>query len=472
MSDAALDATALAALVRAGEASPVELVDEAIGRIEKLDPQLNAVIHRRFEAARAEAASADLPDGPFRGVPFLVKDLECHMAGEPHHQGLQVLKDVGWTETVDSHLYERFRAAGLVTLGRTNTPELGGTVTTEPVAYGPTRNPWSLGHSTGGSSGGSAAAVAAGYVPLAHANDGGGSIRIPAANCGLVGLKPTRGRITKGPHSGESWAGATIDGVVSRTVRDTAAALDAIAGPAVGDPYFAAPPARPYVQEVGTDPGSLRVGFLTAIEGHSVHPECVAAVEGAARLLESLGHRVEATSPGAFWEDGLADSFTVVVAAGAARDLDRLSEKVGRAVDPFELEFDNALMASIGRSVTAPQYIAAIDAAHAWSRRLQAWWTEYDVLLTPVLAVPPPELGWLRDPEHGTARLLEILLFTVQANVSGQPAVSLPLHWTPDGLPVGVQAMGAYGREDVLLRLAAQVEQAAPWADRHPPLFG
>src|SRR5438128_4591274 len=303
MSDevALLEATAQAELVRQRHVSPRELVDAAIARIERVNPQLNAVIIQRFEKARAEAAAPDLPDGPFRGVPFLLKDLICHSAGDPYHAGMRLLRELEWVERYDTYLAARFRAAGFVFLGRTNVPELGPAPTTEPVAYGPTRNPWDTARSSGGSSGGAAAAVAAGLVPAAHANDGGGSIRIPASECGLVGLKPTRGRTSLGPDAGESWAGAVAEHVVTRSVRDTAALLDAVAGPMPGDPYFAPPPARPFAAEVGRDPGRLRIGVLARVPGDAfgLHPDCAAAARDTARLLESLGHVVEESHPAA-----------------------------------------------------------------------------------------------------------------------------------------------------------------------------
>jgi len=471
MPAADLDATALAALVSSGEASPGELVDEAIERIERLNPTLNAVIHQRFDAARAEAGG-DLPDGPFRGVPFLVKDLGCEMAGEPLHLGCRALKEAGVRSPVDSFLYESIRDAGFVTLGRTNTPEFGSTITTEPVAYGPTRNPWNTDHSTGGSSGGSAAAVAAGIVPMAHANDGGGSIRVPASECGLVGLKPSRGRVSKGPLIGEAWAGATIDGVVSRSVRDSAAMLDVISGRRVGDPYSAAPPVRPFAHEDGVDPGSLRIGLAPSHAGVDTHTECAAAVDEAGALLERLGHRVEIAQPPEFFDDRFAHHFVTILAAATANDFEALGGVLGRPLTKDDVEPDNWAMAEIGGAVPAATYLTSVDWMHAWSRRLQAWWNEFDVLVSPVIAVPPPEIGWLRDPEHGTERLTQILQFTAQFNVSGQPAVSLPLHWTSDGLPVGVQFVGAVESEPMLIRLASQIEAAAPWTERRPPIFG
>jgi len=465
------DATELAVLVRSGAASPAELVDDAIARIQRLDPTINAVIYERFDAARAEAAGP-LPDGPFRGVPFLVKDLGCEIAGEPHAMGNRALADAGARSTHDSSLYEAIRGAGFVTLGRTNTPELGGTVTTEPVAFGPSRNPWNPDHSTGGSSGGSAAAVAAGMVPMAHAGDGGGSIRVPASECGLVGLKPSRGRITHGPSLGESWAGFTTDGVVSRSVRDTAAMLDAISGRRTGDPYTAVPPTRPFADEVGADPGRLRIGLAPDHPGVTTDPECVVAVERAGALLAELGHEVEVAQPGAFSDEELSRHFVTIVAVATAIDFDTIGETIGRPVEEDDVEPDNWVMGSIGRAVTAADYVRSINWIHAWSRRLQAWWDGFDVLVSPVIAVPPPPIGWLSDPELGTERLTSILQFTAQFNASGQPAVSLPLHWSSDVLPIGVQFAGPIDDEALLIRLASQLESAAPWADRIPAIHG
>ncbi len=465
------DATELAALVRSGAASPVELVDDAIERIQRLDPTINAVIHERFEAARAEAAD-DIPAGPFRGVPMLVKDLGCEMAGEPHTQGNQALKDAGVRATHDSFLYESIRDAGFITLGRTNTPELGGTITTEPEAFGPCRNPWNTGHSTGGSSGGSAAAVAAGMVPVAHASDGGGSIRVPASECGLVGLKPSRGRISQGPKVGEGWAGATTDGVVSRSVRDTAAMLDVMSGRRTGDPYTAAPPTRPFADEVGVDPGQLRIGLAPSHAGVTTDLECVAAVEATGRVLEGLGHHVEIAQPNAFFDAEFSRHFVTIVAVATAVDFTNIAKAIGRPVTDADVEAANWLMGSLGSAVSAADYLASVEWVHQWSRRLQAWWDDFDVLVSPVIAVPPPPIGWLSDPEHGTERLTSILQFTAQFNVSGQPAVSLPMHWSEDGLPVGVQFVGPIDDESLLIRLASQLEVAAPWADRVPPLFG
>ncbi len=477
MADPTLDATALAELVRNGEVSPLELVEAAISRIEALDPALNAVIHPLFDSARERARSGDLPSGPFTGVPFLTKDLEAATAGDPHHMGCAALKEIDYRSPHTDEVAAAFARAGLVNLGRTNCPELGSTITTEPEAYGPTRNPWNTAYSTGGSSGGSAAAVASGMVPMAHANDGGGSIRIPASECGLVGLKPTRGRVSHGPMVGEGWAGMAIDGVVTRTVRDTAAALDAISGPAVGDPYWAPPPARPFAAEVGADPGSLRIGLAPELQSMAVHPECQAAVLATGRLLEELGHHVEVAQPTALDEPGWNDTFVTVVAVGTAHSVDQIEEILGRKAGPGDLERMNLRLAEIGRGISGPEYMAAVDAIHAYGRRMASWWHPaddspgFDVLVTPTLAGPPPPIGWLMDPAEGGRRLGELMGFTAQFNMTGQPAVSLPLHRTPEGLPVGVQFVGPYAGEAGLIRLAAQIEAANPWAQDLPPIF-
>jgi amidase len=465
-----MDAVDQAALVRDGQVSPAELVDAAIERIEKVNPELNAVIHERFELAREEAAGR-LPDGPFRGVPFLLKDLTVMMAGDPYHAGSRFLKGVDYRAPIDTGLARRFRAAGVVVVGRTNTPEFGTTVTTEPLAYGPCRNPWNPAHSTGGSSGGSAAAVAARMVPMAHANDGGGSIRVPASECGLVGLKPSRGRVTHDPE-GEGWMGATIDGVVSRSVRDTAAMLDCIAGYEPGDPYTAPAPTRPFAEEVGADPGRPKVGVLDhpLQPGVTGHPECTAAVAAAARLLESLGHHVEEGHPAALEDPDFLSHFITIVASATAAEVAMWEREVGRPAEPDDIEGDNLAFRAIGDSFSAPAYVDAVSWLHRWSRRAQSWWAAdgYDLLLTPTLAVPPPEIGYLSDPDLGGQRVTEVLQYTAQFNITGQPAISLPLHWTADGLPVGVQLVAAYGREDLLLRVAAQLEEAQPWVSRTP----
>lgn len=466
-----MDATAQAGLVASGEVTPLELCDAAIAAIEAVNPDINAVIHERFEKARAEAAGT-LPDGPFRGVPFLLKDLECTSAGDPYHAGSRVLRDAGYVADHDTYLAASFRRAGFVFVGRTNTPEMGSTITTEPLAYGPCRNPWNLDHSTGGSSGGSAAAVAAGCTPAAHANDGGGSIRIPASECGLVGLKPSRGRVSQGPDAGESWMGATIEHCVTRTVRDSAAILDCIAGYMPGDPYTAPPPSAPFASSAAAPSERLRIGLLErpAMEGFEGNPECATAVAGAGALLESLGHHVEHAHPAALGEAEFQTQFVTIVAAATAAAVDTWSEWLGRRVDPAELEPGNTMFAQMGAGFSAPQYLAAVGWLHAYTRRMAEWWSDFDLLVTPVLNGPPPPIGWLSDENEGLQRVIGLLQYTAQFNITGQPAISLPLHTTADGLPVGVQFVAAYGREDLLLSLAADIEQAEPWRDRHPPV--
>ena len=469
------DATAQAELVRTGEASPIELVDAAISRIESINPALNAVIHERFERARAEA-TAPLPEGPFRGVPFLLKDLETRSLGDPHHAGTAFLKDAGFISDRDDHLTSRFRAAGLVIVGRTNTPEFGTTITTEPESHGAARNPWNTDYSTGGSSGGSGAAVASMMVPAAHASDGGGSIRIPASECGLVGLKPTRGRVPLGPEISDSWAGSTSNGVVTRTVRDTAALLDAIAGPMPGDAYAAPELPGPLLEEVGRDPGTLRIGVLDhpLLPGVDASPEMSAAVSFAASLLEQLGHRIEDSHPDAMEEAHFTDAFTTVVAAHVAHNLDSWGRVLGRNITENDVEERNWMFATIGRSFSAPQYLDAIFWQQAWSRRMATWWKNefnpggFDILCTPVLNGPPPRIGWLSDPVEGLGRVTSIMQYTAQFNVTGQPAISLPLWWTEDGLPVGVQFVAPFGREDLLIRLSSGLEAACNWNERVP----
>jgi amidase len=478
MSDelARLDAVAQAELVRRGKVSPQELIAAAIARVERLNPQLNAVIHPAFERARREAAGP-LPDGPLRGVPFLMKDIGGPEAGEPHHAGMKCLRDIDFRQGEDGHLTTKLRAAGLVSLGRTNTPELALLPTTEPDAYGPTRNPWNLGRSAGGSSGGAASAVAAGIVPVAHASDGGGSIRGPASMCGLVGLKPTRGRCSFGPGLGERWSSFSCELAVTRSMRDTAVWLDVASGPMPGDPYFAPPPLRPFVSEVTTEPGALRIGYMTgAPRGMETHPECVTAVEKTARLLDDLGHRIDAAYPAALDEQESIVLYVTIVQTNIARALDVAAERTGRPVGPDDVEPLTWALAENGRAVTGAALLKTIELFHAFGRRLAAWWTSgFDLLLTPTQAATPPEIGYItstrEEPFRAFLRAAPYGVCTLPFNMSGQPAISLPMHMTADGLPLGVQLVAPYAREDLLLRVGAQLERAAPWADRFPPLY-
>jgi len=471
---ARLDATAQAKLVRDGEASPAELVDAAIGRIEALNTDLNAVIHPLFDKAR-RAAAGDLPGGPFKGVPFLLKDLVAHSAGDPFHEGMRFLRDLDWTEDEDTELVKRFRRAGFVICGKTNTPELGILATTEPDAYGATHNPWDTSRSPGGSSGGSAAAVAAGMVPAAHANDGGGSIRIPASACGLVGLKPSRARTTLAPEFGDVNCGLVAEHVVCRSVRDTAAILDAVHGPAPGDPYAAPPPRGAYLVEVGADPGALRIGMRSAAPGggFETHPDCVAAVEETGRLLESLGHGVEESSPEALDDPVHIERFTGRWATGVAFNLDYWARKTGREVTAEDVEASTWAFAEAARALSAPEYLSTLEYQQAAARDAAGWWEGgFDLLLTPTMGEPPTRLGEFDpDPDNPAAPLLRSVRpagFTAYWNSTGQPAISLPLHWNDEGLPIGVQLVAELGREDLLIRAAAQLEEARPWAERAP----
>ncbi|MFT3851393.1 MAG: amidase [Ilumatobacteraceae bacterium] len=469
----ALDATAQADLVRRGEASAAELVAAAIAAAEARNPKVNAIIHPRYERA-LEEAHAGAGNGPFAGVPLVMKDLGGQQAGEPYHAGTRALQRIDHRATYDSAVFRRLRDAGFVAIGRTNTPEWGSTITTEPLAHGPSRNPWNLDHSTGGSSGGSAAAVAAEIVPIAHASDGGGSIRIPSSECGLVGLKPSRGRVSDAPTAGEGWAGWATNGAVARTVRDAAAVLDVLAGHEVGDRFVAPPLPGPLAAEVGADPGRLRIGFTASAGAFAVDPECVAAVESAAALLASLGHDVAPDAPAVLADPGTSDRFVAVIGAYTDADTRELERTLGRPVTDEDLEPDNLFYGQLGKGVSAADYLEALAGSYQWTRELLAWWrptdgSGFDLLVIPVLAGPPPRIGELVGKD-GVNRVRALLQFTAQFNVSGQPAISLPLHWTADGLPVGVQLVADYGREDLLVRIAAQLEAAQPWADRRPPL--
>jgi amidase len=477
---ASLDATAVAELVSSGQVSPEELVDAAIERVERVNGEINAVIHPLFDEAR-EAARGEIPDGPFRGVPFLLKDLGAAFAGQPLHMGMKVLKEAGFTCPLDTYLAQRFRAAGLITIGKTNTPELGILPTTEPDAYGATKNPWDVTRTPGGSSGGSAAAVASGMVPIAHANDGGGSIRIPASNCGLVGLKPTRQRTTEGPLIGDNLSGLTCELAVTRSVRDAARLLDAVHGSVPGDPYVAPEPLRPYVEELEDETAGLRIGVMTepAVEAE-VAPDCIAAVDSAIMFLEDLGHQIADSSPsdllGTDAGMGIQDSFLTRWAAGQAATLGQIGTLLGRELTADDVEPLTWALAEIGHSRDSGRYLRDVAFHQGMSRMLAGWFEAgHDLLLTPTMAEVAPKLGTIDDsgpdPMEAFHRSFPSGAFTAVFNVTGQPAISLPLHWTEDGVPVGVQLVAPFGREDLLLRVAAQLERAHPWADRTPPVF-
>ncbi|MGH2784741.1 MAG: amidase [Actinomycetota bacterium] len=459
-----LDATAEAELIRAGEIVPTELVEVAIARIEEQNARLNAVIHPLFDKARAQVAQG-LPNGSFHGVPIVLKDLVSTSAGDPYHCGMRVLREAGWTEREDSESAARLRAAGFVFVGRTNTPELGLMPTTEPEAYGPTRNPWNTDHSTGGSSGGSAAAVAAGMVSVAHATDGGGSIRIPASECGLVGLKPSRGR-TSGRIVGPAAGILGVEGVLTRSVRDTAAILDVLASET---------PARPLAAELDQEPGRLRVGLMTSTPGGmvAVQDDCSRAARETAHLLEELGHVVEESHPAPLDELEHIIHFGALTGADTLALLDHWSARIGRTIGQGDVEPNTWMIAEMGRGITAEQLATTMAWMGEYEQRVVSWWQDFDLLLTPTLPEPPPRIGDLtgtpENPLAGGIRGGMIAAFTPVFNTTGQPAISLPLHWNDAGLPVGVQLIAAPGREDLLIRIAAQLERARPWTDRRPP---
>jgi amidase len=465
------DGLGLAQRVRQGEVSPQELMDAALARIERHNPALNAVVTPLYGAARAEIARG-VPAGPFQGVPFLVKELVASVAGAATTASSRLYAN--HMPAADSEIVARMRRAGLLIIGKTNSPEFGLSPVTESLLYGITRNPWNTALSPGGSSGGAAAAVASGIVPLAHATDGGGSIRIPASCCGLFGLKPTRARVTAGPEGGEGLNGLAHQHVVSRSVRDSAALLDAIAGPMPGDPYAAAPPERPFLQEVGRAPGRLRIAFAsTAPTGVPVDPACVAAVEDAARLCEQLGHHVEEASPdydAAVVERGFEMVFATHTMANIAR-------ATGGALPERELvEPLTYALAKRGRVPSAAEYILNLQSLHRQSRRIAGFFERFDIWLTPTLAQTPRPIGEFnirsRDVRDWMGKLAAYLPFTYPFNVTGQPAASVPLHWSADGVPIGCQFAARYGEESLLLRLCAQLETARPWFHRRPALSG
>ncbi len=481
-----LDATAQANLVAQGEVSARELVDAAIERIERSDNEINAVVLHWYDRAREQADVVDAtgagtaPAGsgsgdrpPFLGVPFLLKDLWAQEADMPMTNGNAALAANPPIARHDMTLVARFRDAGLINLGRTNSPELGSLPVTEPVAHGPTRNPWDLNRTPGGSSGGAAAAVAAGMVPMAHASDGGGSIRIPASCSGLVGLKPSQGRITNGPDRVE--AGLSVNLVVSRTVRDTARILDAVNGPGVGDTVIAAPPLRPYEDELGHDPGRLRIGLLDSHpQGGVLHADCVTAARTAADMLEGLGHDVTPNHPTVLDDASFTPRFMAMWATNMALGIKTMSNWIGRELTADDVEPVNWAQAQWAQSVSGVQYGEALAAVSEYRRGLQQWWSDgWDLLITPTLSEPPVQIGehdaQPDDPMAGMKRAAQFVGFTPPYNASGQPAISLPLHWNDDGLPIGVQLVAAYGREDVLLAVASQLEAAHPWSHRHPP---
>jgi len=465
------DALSLADLVARGEVKPAELLDEAIRRVESLDSRINAVVLRRFDEARSSIEEG-LPDGPFRGVPFLVKDLHILVRGWPLTNGSRLFED--FVADQDGHLASRYRRSGLVLFGRTHSPEFGLTTTTESRVFGQTRNPWSLEHTAGGSSGGASAAVAAGILPLANASDGGGSIRIPASCCGLFGMKPTRARTPLGPASGEGWSGMSCIHAVSRSVRDSAALLDASAGPVHGDPYWAPPPERPYLEEVSREPGRLRVAVQTStFNGAETHPDCAAAAADAASLCAQLGHDVSEATFRLDVERFREATLTIIAANLRATAEDRAAA-LGRQLEQDDLEPAAWFLAASALGRGSAAYTRAIGEIHALGRAIADFLEGYDVVLTPTMAAPPSKLGVLSLSNPDLTGYLEAVTqsvgFTQLFNATGSPAMSVPLYWNHEGLPIGVQFAGRFGDEATLFRLAGQLEQARPWFAKRPAL--
>jgi len=466
-----LDATAQAELVRSGELTAVDLVDAAIARIEQVNPAINAVIASFYERAREQAAVAPT-DAPFAGVPFLLKDIVAEYEGTPIAEGSAFLAG-NYISPQDSELVRRYRQSGLIILGKTNTPEFALLPTTEPVAYGASRNPWNTDLTTGGSSGGSTAAVAAGMVAVAHGNDGGGSIRVPSSCCGLVGLKPTRGRNPMGPHIGDAGNGLLCDHVVTRSVRDSAAILDISSGPAMGDPYWPRTPERPFAEEVGREPKRLRIGLGTAPpNGAAAHPDCIAAVEATARLCEELGHDIVEASPQI--DGSLYKAFGNVWAGFLCWAIKDWAIRSGR--EPEEKYFEPATWRTYlhGQRQSSGDYLLAVQTLQQVGRDVAQFYVDYDVWLTPTLAQLPMPLGYFdytrETRKQHIARLGEYTCFTLIANATGQPGISLPLHWNDQNLPIGIQLLGRYGDEATLIQLAGQLERACPWSHRRPAL--
>lgn len=466
-----LDATAQAELVASGQVRTGELVENAIDRIERINPAINAIIIPLFDKARAEATAAE---GPFRGVPYVLKDLSLFSKGDPYVAGVSGLKKAGYRADHDSHFVTRMREAGFALVGRANSPELGILGPMEPLTWGWTRNPWNTAYQTGGG-GGPAAAVAAGLVPVAHGNDGGGSVRITAGQNGVVGLMPSRGRISAGPavRNSDNVAGMLREGLMTRSVRDVAAVLDIVSGHFPGDPYGAPSPARAFRDFAGTLPDKLRIGMLDTDPQAdlAIDADCVAAVRNAATALRELGHIVEPAYPAALRHGAWPPAFNACLAVVVRRELALFGQMIGRPLTEEDVEPVTWRYAELGAAVTGEQYAAGVDSIRQHAAAIESWWADdgWDLLLSPTLPLIPPPAN-SDDQQDGAFLDLATVLtrYTAPFNISGQPSISLPLHWTASGLPVGVQIVAAFGREDLLLQVASQLETAMPWAGRHP----
>ena len=467
------DATAMAAEVEKGAVSPDELLDEALARVEARNPDLNAIVLVQEDVARASISSG-LPPGPLRGVPFLLKDLGCEAVDFPSHNGSRLLANTHYSS--DSAIFDRIRATGVVTFGRTTSPEGGIGPATESAVYGgPTRNPWDLSRTPGGSSGGSGAAVAARIVPAAHGSDGGGSVRIPASSCGLYGLKPTRARLPDGPYAGEGWAGMAIDGFLTRSVRDSAALLDACAGADSGAPYWAPPLTEGYRAAIARPPRRLRIALCeTTLTGEPIDPDCREAVLDAARLLESLGHHVEPACPTADTQ-GMMRAWTKIVACGTALGIRNALAATGRDLAPNDIEDVSRSAVDYAATLSGADYLEAVGKIHAYGREMAEFFNGWDVLLTATLAEPPAKIGRFShtgrdyvDYRIGPGMVFDYSPFCAAFNASGQPAASLPLHWSAEGLPIGIHLACRFGADEELIALSAELESVRPWADRCP----
>ncbi|MDH3661375.1 MAG: amidase [Alphaproteobacteria bacterium] len=469
------DALGLAELVAKGEVTSKELLDTAIACLEEVNPRINAIAQLAVDAAMA-TIDHGVPAGPFRGVPFLLKDLGAAAIDVPSHLGSRLFANTRYD--VDSELVRRLKRAGLVIFGRTTTPELGvGPVTEAKVYGGPTRNPWNPDHTAGGSSGGAAAAVAAGILPAAHGSDGGGSVRIPASSSGLFGLKPTRARMPAGPLASEGWAGMAIDGFLTRSVRDTAALLDATAGPDLGAPYWPPPLHSGYMSAIQRPPARQKIAFsIKSFTGDPVHPDCQAAVDQAVRLLADLGHHVEEADPAPDFMP-MMQTWARIVACGTALTLRQKVKARGRDLDPDEIEGVTRGALALAETVSGADYLQAVNQVHRFGRDLARFFQDYDLLVTATLAEPPARIGRFApddedflDHRLGPSGVLPYSPFTPAFNASGQPAMSVPLHWNAAGLPIGVHIAGRFGADESLIALAAELEAAAPWFDRRPPI--
>ena len=478
------DAIGLSEMVRDGEIKPSELVEMTIERIEYINPKLNAVIHKMYDVARKKAelvdkeiASGKKLESKLYGVPFLLKDLLAEYEGAPYNEGSAALK--GYIAKFDTELVTRHKAAGLIVIGKTNTPEFGLVPTTEPTLHGPSKNPWNQELSTGGSSGGSAIAVATGIVPMAHGNDGGGSIRIPASCCGVFGMKPTRARNPLGPSFGDMFGGIVAEHALTRTVRDSAALLDATSGPSIGDPYYAPPKKRPFLEEVGQEVRKLTIGFLTSIPsgwsfGSKIDPECEKAVRDAAQLCENLGHKVEEINPVDLSFTNLFMTFGINWSCGCGQMFKYWEKQLGKKITEDQVEPITWLVFNNAANRTGAEYLSSIEECQLFTRKMAQWFHKggYDILLTPTLAVPPPKLGSfsMKKVSRTISLMNNMTTFTYVYNITGQPAMSVPLYWTSKNIPIGVEFASPFGDEAILFRLAAQLEQERPWIDKKPPI--